>query len=318
MPFGRRLSGAALAFLLVYGSTGTLFAQGGLDRSILYLVKGEVRDEFGDPIRGATITALNEDHGTSFTGTTDSKGRFAMIGLRPGLWKMVAQAPGHSPSMGEQRLRSANNPVLLFTLQNRGPRPDGPLANVSAKSLQSDLAAANQLFDTGQWDRAIAAYRDIQHQSPSLTAISLQIAAAYRNRQLTAEAEAAYKSLLASEPSNERARAELAAMALDRNDVEGAEAFLAGAAEAEAPGREVLFALGEVKARQGDLNAATRLFERASGADPGWGRPIYKLGTLAAQRGDRDSAAQLLQRVLSVDPQSEEATSARSLMDQLK
>lgn len=319
MPFGKWLSGATLGllFVLVCGSTESR-AQGGLDRTLLYLVKGEVRDEFGDPIKGATITALNEDHGTSFTGTTDSKGRFVMIGLRPGVWKMIAQAPGHSPSMGVQRLRSANNPVFLFTLENRGPRPDGPLANVSAKTLQRDLAAADDLFASGQWDRAIAAYRDILRQSPSLTSIQLQIAAAYRNKELNAEAEAAYKSLLASDPSNERARAELAEMALDRNDAAEAESLLASMSEGDTPGREVLFSLGEVKAHQGNISAAARFFERAAEADPSWGRPVYKLGTLAMQRGDREAAMQLFQRVLKVDPQSEEAALVRSQMDHVK
>ena len=309
----QRWTRVALACLLAGAVARETAAQGVNGR-----VSGVIRDDFGDPIKGATITALNDDNGTSFTGTTDSKGRFVMIGLRPGLWRMIAQAPGHSPIGGEQRLRSANNPILLFTLQKRSPRPDGPLANVSAKTLQSDLAAADQLFDQGLWEQAIAAYGAILRQSPSLTAIQLQIATAYRAKGDAAGADAVYKSLLASEPSNERARVELAALALERNDVAGAESFLTTAAESDAPGREVLVELGEVKAHAGDVTEAVRLFKQAASVDPGWGRPVYRLGTLAMQQGDRAGAARYLERVVAVDPKSEEATLARSLMNQLK
>ena len=52
-------------------------------------VGGLVKDEAGQPIKGATITAENPAASpSSFTATTDDKGRFSIIGLRGGTWTL--------------------------------------------------------------------------------------------------------------------------------------------------------------------------------------------------------------------------------------
>ena len=72
MRLGRRIRTALVVGMCLGGPVSGAWAQGGLDRTFLYLVKGEVRDEFGDPIKGATVTALNDAQGTTFTGTRSS------------------------------------------------------------------------------------------------------------------------------------------------------------------------------------------------------------------------------------------------------
>ena len=56
-------------------------------------VNGIVRGENGDAVKGATITAEMPSTGMNLTATTDDKGRFIMIGLRPGVWRFIAQSP---------------------------------------------------------------------------------------------------------------------------------------------------------------------------------------------------------------------------------
>jgi hypothetical protein len=49
-------------------------------------VTGTIRDNNGKPLKGATITAQNPDAAPStFTGTSDGKGRFSLLGLRGGV-----------------------------------------------------------------------------------------------------------------------------------------------------------------------------------------------------------------------------------------
>ena len=52
-----------------------------------------MRDEEGQPIKGAVVTADNRENGNTATATTDDRGRFTMIGLRPGNWRFVAYTP---------------------------------------------------------------------------------------------------------------------------------------------------------------------------------------------------------------------------------
>ena len=101
-------------------------------------VNGLVKDDAGNPIKGATVTAENPNIGpTTYTATTDDKGRFTIIGLRAGQWRFSAYAPGHSGDVGELSVRFGSpNPALAFTLRKNGPLPTAPLGNVTARDLQ--------------------------------------------------------------------------------------------------------------------------------------------------------------------------------------
>src|SRR5919107_5177364 len=80
--------GVIVAVALIVGSAATARAQ-------VARVGGFVRDDAGQPVKGATIRADNPDAplGT-LTVATDDKGRFAIIGLARGEWSFTAEAPG--------------------------------------------------------------------------------------------------------------------------------------------------------------------------------------------------------------------------------
>ena len=63
-----------------------LFTAGVADQAAAQAVRvsGLVKDDKGDAIKGATVIAENPAFGNSFSATTDTKGRFSMMGLRPG------------------------------------------------------------------------------------------------------------------------------------------------------------------------------------------------------------------------------------------
>src|SRR6187431_2454321 len=103
-------------------------------------VGGTIRDTNQQPIKGATITAENPNASpSSFTATTDDKGRFSIIGLKTGRWTFAAQAPGFAPEQGQMNVQTigAPNPPLTFTLKKGGSgAPAGALGGVAAKDLQ--------------------------------------------------------------------------------------------------------------------------------------------------------------------------------------
>src|SRR5438034_441352 len=98
---------------------------------------GTVKDETGQPIKDATITAENPNASpSSFTATTDDKGRFSIIGLARGQWTFTAQAPGFAPEAGKMPISTigAPNPPLTFTLKRGGsPGPGSALGGTAAK-----------------------------------------------------------------------------------------------------------------------------------------------------------------------------------------
>jgi Tfp pilus assembly protein PilF len=306
------VSGFLLAALFVIGLAYQADAQVGR-------VNGVVKDEGGQPLKGATITAENVNIGQSLTATTDDKGRFTMIGLRAGNWRFYAQAPGFTPDAGEMPVRmGAPNPPIQFVLKKTGNANFGALGGITSKELQNELAAADALFKQARWDDAINAYRSILDKAPPLSAINLQIAAAYRNKKDYAAAMAAYDAALKSDPGNQKAIIGIATLSLERGDNKTAEDTLMKAAQGPGTAREVFYNLGEVTLARNDADAAAQWYQKAATADPNWGKPLYRLGQLAVKKGDTTNASKLMDQVIAVDPSSAEATLAKTSLDSLK
>ena len=304
-----RLSRIALLFLFVTALAARASAQA--------RVFGTVVDETGKAIKAATVTAENPNLGQTFTASTDDKGRFTMIGLRPGEWRIIASAPGYLPEAGQVQLRSGNaNPALTIAIRRNGVGI-GPLGSMSAKDLQTQLAAADALFNQKRWDDAVAAYRALLVKAPSISAINLQIAAAYRGKGDYDAAIAAYRDLLRVDPDSEKAKVGVGIANTEKGDMRAAEAALTQAAESPTAGRESYYSLGDLKFRNGDIAEAMKWFQKATDADPSWGKPLYKLGLGAIKQGDKAAAANFMTRVIAVDPASPEAGLAKTEIDQL-
>ena len=280
-------------------------------------IVGTVRDDRGEPVRGATIIAENADASpSSFTASSDDKGRFAMIGLKSGVWSFRAGAPGHASDGGEMTVRAGVNPALNFRLDTV-TAPPSALGSTAPKDLQTALASADTLYTAQRWDDAIAAYTEILERSPSLSVINLQIAAAYRNKKAYDDAIKAYNALLKADPGNDEARIGIAMVNLDRGDLETAERTLAAAAQDPGAPREVFYDLGLVKMARSQPDEAVKAYQRASELDPTWGKPHFALGRIALEKGDPASARRHFEIVKDVDPASPEAAEATTMLQKL-
>ena len=93
------------------------------------------------------------------------------------------------------------------------PAPTGGvLAGLKTAELVESLEMAEGLFDRGEYDAAIDAYRSILERAPALTSVSLQIGHAFREKQEPDQALAAYRMVLDADPSNVAARAAIDAV----------------------------------------------------------------------------------------------------------
>ena len=284
-------------------------------------VGGTVKDGQGQPIKGATVIAENpQSSPSSFTTTTDDRGRFSIIGLRSGTWKITASAPGFSPGGGNVPIRTigAPNPPVDITLAPGAAGPTGALAGVDAKALQGELAKAEEMLNAQQYDAAIKAYEDILAKTPALTMINLQIGRAHRMKKDYDSALATYKKMLEANPDDERAKIEIGMTNLEKGDFAAAEAALTEASQSVSASREVFYNLGEVKFAKGETDAAMEAYQRAASMDPNWGKPLFKLGLGHLQKGDTKAAIETLEKVIAVDPNSPEAGMATATVEQLK
>jgi hypothetical protein len=269
-------------------------------------IGGTVKDEGGQPIKGATVTAENPNASpSSFTATTDDRGRFSIIGLRSGGWTFTAQAPGFAPESGRMNVQTIGspNPPLTFTLKKGASAPASALGGMAAKDLQAEIAAADQLYNSQKWDDAIAAYKAIMTKTPALSVINLQ---------------AAYNELLKADPNNDKAKVGIGMTNLEKGDLAAAEETLQRAAEGPSPTREVFYNLGEVKFAKGQADEAAKWYQKAADMDASWGKPLFKLALVQLNKGDKDGTIRAMEKVVAVDPTSPEAAQARAVIEQLK
>jgi Flp pilus assembly protein TadD len=284
-------------------------------------VSGLVRDESGQPIKGATIRAENPDAPLgSLTAATDDKGRFAIIGLARGEWMFFAEAPGFQQQYTELNIQRTGTPLppLVFALPKAVVRPPAGVEGMTAKELQQQLASADALYRDQKFEEAVGIYRSILRGAPSLAIVNLQIGAAYRHLKEYDKAIAAYTDLLKAEPDNPKAHVGLALATLDKGDRQAAEQLLVRAAGGPGPDRDVFYNLGELTSAKNQTDEAAAWYRKAAAADTSWGKPLYRLGTLAMNKGDKNSAIQAMSQVLAVDPTSPEAAQARAAIEQLK
>jgi tetratricopeptide (TPR) repeat protein len=282
-------------------------------------VVGIVKDEAGQPIKGATLSLENPDAiPRNFTATSDDRGRFAIIGLKSGEWSIVAQAPGFIADAGRVVVRAATPATPTFTLRRAPQAPPSALGNIGLKDLQAELRMADQQYNAQQWDQAIASYKSVLSKAPALSFINLQIGSAYRSKKDYDNAITAYNEMLKVDPASDRARVGLGNTYLEKGDLAAAENAMAQAAQAPTASRELLYTLGQVQAARGNQTDAMKWYEKASTTDPNWGKPLLQMGMTALKSGDRANAAAMMQRVVAVDPASAEAVQAKSVIEQLR
>jgi tetratricopeptide (TPR) repeat protein len=305
---------ALLAAALVLGCAASAAAQ-------VARVAGLVRDESGQPIKGATIRAENPDAPLgSLTAATDDKGRFAIIGLARGEWMFTAEAPGFQPQFTELNIQRTGTPLppLVFALPKAIVRPPAGVEGLTAKDLQQQLASAETAFQQQKFEDAIGIYRSILRGAPSLGIVNLQIGAAYRSLKDYDKAIAAYNDLLKGEPENAKAQIGIAEANIGKGDPQAAEQVLARAAAGPAADRDVFYSLGEIKSAKNQTDEAVGWYQKAAAADGSWGKPLYRLGTIAMNKGDKEAALKAMSQVLALDPTSPEAAQARLAIEQLK
>jgi len=284
-------------------------------------VGGTIKDPQGQPVKGATITAENPAASpSSFTATTDDRGRYSIIGLKTGTWKVTAVAPGFSPSSGNVPVRSLGSPMppVDFVLAPGAAGPAGALAGVNTKELQIEIQKAIDLANGGQHDAAIAAYEALLVKTPALTMLNGQIAQVKRLKKDYDGAITSYQKVLAADPNNDKSKIEIGMTYLEKGDFANAEKSLLEVATSTSASREVFYSLGEVQFAKGDTDEAVKQYQRAVDMDGTWAKPLFKIGLAKLQKADMAGALEIMEKVIVVDPSSPEAAQAKGLIAQLK
>lgn len=163
-------------------------------------ISGIVRDINDQPIAGATVIGENSQWQRRIDGETNEDGRFSFVGLQTGRWLFIVRGRGYEPVQGFAYVRGSGlGGQVTFVMETDPLNPVAPqtgvLANLRADELQEAISAADQLFETGEYDKAIEAYQAVLTNVPQLTSLNLQIGHAYKGKNDYQRALESYRAV---------------------------------------------------------------------------------------------------------------------------
>jgi tetratricopeptide (TPR) repeat protein len=313
MRFAHLLRGLSVLVLLLAIAVPSVLAQATRGR-----LTGRVFDGGGEPLAGVTIEA-NSPSRAQIATVTEGDGRFSMIGFSSGQWTITAEIDGYQGGRVVTAVSQQGAATANFNL-NRILSPFERLVGLEAlegldtAALEADLNAADDAFDTQDYDTAIAAYNQLLSVLPSMTYLHLNIGNAHRGNGDYETAIAAYEHLTGDPDRGEQAKVEIARTRLSMGDFDAAADIATAGANAS---REDLFNLGEVGFAQGDMETAIGWYEKATAIDPNWEKPWFKLALVSLNLGDFETAKQHFQKVIDIAPSSEEGVQAQATLSAL-
>ena len=233
-------------------------------------IQGTVKDEQGRPVRGAAILAENPNAvPSSFSCTVDDRGWWGLLGLRPGIWTFKVTARGYEPALVTRRIEGLTFSMLELKLY-RGPEPltPGALGGVPLGEIQDGIDAADALLASGDYPRAIAAYRAILAKAPALTSVLLRVGEAQRLDGDFDGAIATLTTVVPPDPLVPEAARELGLTWMQKGDLARAGTILGEAASQPGASRETFVAYTDLLAAKGDAAGAAKWYEQAAQVDP--------------------------------------------------
>ncbi len=284
-------------------------------------IDGTIVDENDNPVAGATVKVESQRVTAVREATTDSDGRFVMLGLQSGQFAFSVSADGYRPHATTIQVRQGQNSPLETVLERTRSNlvlqfGEEALEGLDPEELEREVDAANEAYTAQNWDAAIAGYNSVLEKLPQASGLLLYLGAAHRVKGEHEEALAAFERLLAADPTHETVDTEIARTKLLMGDLSAVSELEAAAAGPDAT-REDLFNLGEMEFVEGEFDAAAQWYEKAATVDPNWVLPPYKLALIALNEGDMEAAKQGFEKVIALDPNSEEAVQAKATLDAL-
>src|SRR5579872_2074944 len=301
-----RLKTAALSAAALLFFAGAAVAQ-------VSSLEGDVKDENGQPLKGALVKIDRKDIKGHYQVKTDKKGHYFHTGLPLGTYKLTLEVDGKDvDNVDNVRTSLGDSQPVNFNLQEVKKRQtslaqaaaSGTLTKEQERGMSAEQKAAlekatkereqalaknkqlNDAFNQGmtamqgqQWDAAIAAFTKANEMDPKQTVIWAHLADAYMQ-------SAAQKTGAEQQPVLEKGlEAYTKAIELKPDDA----------------AYHNNYALALVKAHK-IPEAQAELTKAAQLDPPNAGRYYYNLGAVLVNAGQNEPAGQAFKKAIDLDP----------------
>jgi tetratricopeptide (TPR) repeat protein len=319
---GQRLKIIFLGFLFLI-STSAASAQEGRGQG---RVSGTVKDENGNPIEGAEILCESLEFNFSLKTTSDKKGKWAIVGVGPSVFRITASKKEFIPSETQMKLSHFRSPPVDFVLKSISPSSLWTEEDVDvSKELFQE---ATTLFDGGKYSTALQLFQSFLEKNPTLFQVQINIGNCYREMGEHEKALAEYETVLdklkeknpdlQGNKSVAQALTHIGETYLMMDDMEKAQPYLEQAIEIFPNDHALAFNVAEIYFKDGNIDQAIEYYTLATKIKPDWPLAYLKMGYAYVNKGNYDQAITSFEKFLELAPKDEEAEKIRNLIPQLE
>lgn len=285
-------------------------------------VDGRVITDKGEGIPGAKVTLRRGGMGPEAL-TTNSKGRWAYLGLGNGAWDVDVEAPGYLPYKTTVQLSEINRiPPMDIRLQpapTAQPTPAAAAPKNAAPDVIPILEHGNQLLEAKDYAGARAEYERALAAIPNNPIVLRAIAQTYYAEKKVDEAIATLKKVVELEPTDVTALVLLANLQLEKGNVEEGKATLAKLPPDSVKDPAVYTNLGIVLLNKKKPEDAWTYFDMAVKVAPTDPDVYYYRGLAAFQLKNKKAEARAdFQKYLELAPTGENAADVKEYLKTLK
>ncbi|MFQ6082462.1 MAG: tetratricopeptide repeat protein [Candidatus Aminicenantia bacterium] len=298
-------------------SSSLLFSQAG--RGIAR-INGKVVDESGNPVALAKIILqfLQNEEITRET-TTDKKGKWLIVGLGSGQWKIIVSVQGFMPYQKTINVSQLErNPSLNIVLK----KVEKPVVE-GAEEIEL-FEKANQLFEEKKFDEAITYYREFLSINPEFYQIHFNLGNCYKEKGEVEQALKEYQIIIekANQGKDRKIRAKtLAAIGecyLIKEDLNSAQNYFKQSLELNPKDEILAYNVGEIYFAHQKLNEAIEYFKLAAQIKSDWSDSYLKLGYVYLNKADYMKAKENFNKFLELESDSERSASVKNIIDYLE
>ena len=214
----------------------------------------------------------------------------------PIFWKRPSASPGASTDRDERASSGEDAPG----------EPD----RNSFEEADRLIVAGHRLEDRGEFEAALAQYRQAVAAAPGYPRTHMNVGNALRRLARRDEAIAAQQEAIRCDARYAPARFNLGLLLLDDGDPVGAERELAQALRLQPDMFQAAVVLAELFETQGRLDEADGQFRRACEAVPDHAGTMLNYGAFCMRQGRFDEAVRLFERAKAADPAVKEVESS--------
>ncbi|MEA2561827.1 MAG: hypothetical protein QOH06_3331 [Acidobacteriota bacterium] len=290
---------------------------------------GEIKDEQGKPVEGATvwlrlgdaaIDPNNPGDGPKAI-TTNKNGKWSVLGLAGGGWRVLIVKEGFLPSEGNVKVNESGPPpqAIIISLKSMSAAQAQAVAAQQGPSVLDVIEEGNQLLTQEKYADARAAYEKalVQLEPENHPAIMRGIARTWFQEKQPDKAVEVLKQALQIKPDDaESLRLIINLLVAQGKEKEAAE-YMAKLPQGETVDPATLLNIGIKFYNEGKMAEALTEFNKVVGENPNLPDAYYYRGLAFLASGKSAEAKADFQKLLELDPKHANADEAREFLKSL-